>query len=176
MDAPHLQTVGHIPGRALHAASGGSADSHSLFPAHFRPGPVDHPPGPEVVQKAHHLACGMIYIDGACQYQQVGLQNGFFQRLQLLVVRAVGQVRFEAGIAAAAGPVKIPGQKEFPGLAAHLPGKLSCHHAGASLMVLSVDDDDLHALQNLPLILIFVFYRPPAGCDSHVFRQNVFIL
>ena len=72
-DAPHFQTVGHVFCGAFHAAAGSGADGHGLLPAHFRPGPVHHPPGAEMVQKAHHLAGGVVNIDGAFQYKEIGV-------------------------------------------------------------------------------------------------------
>ena len=99
-----------------------------------------------MVQKAHHLAGGVVNIDGAFQYEEIGVQDRFFQRRQVFIVRAVGQIRFETAVAAAAGVVKVPGQKKLLHLAAHLFRQLSGHHAGAPLMVLAVNNGDLHRL------------------------------
>ena len=110
-DAPHFQAVRHILYGALHAAAGSGGNGHSLLPAHFRQRPVDHPPCPEVIQKAHHLPRGVIHIYGAGQNQQIGFPYCGGKRLQLLIMRAVGQIGLETGIAAKAGLVEIPGQE-----------------------------------------------------------------
>ena len=143
-DAPHFQAVRHILYGALHAAAGSGGNGHSLLPAHFRQRPVDHPPCPEVIQKAHHLPRGVIHIYGTGQDQQIGFPYCGGKRLQLLIMRAVGQIGLETGIAAKAGLVEIPGQEKLPDFSAHLLRQLSRYHAGVPLMALPVNDRNFH--------------------------------
>lgn len=112
-----------------------------------------------MIEKTHHLPRGVIDIHGAFQNQQLRFQNGRRERFQLLIVGAVGQVCLEAGIASKAWRIKIPGQKKFPNLAAHLPGQLPGHHAGAARMVLPVDDHDFHYAHLRFLLLSVVIPR-----------------
>ena len=143
-DAPHFQTVGHIPCGAFHTPSGGGGNHHRLLVCHFRSGTVNDPPGSEVVEKAHHLARGVIDIHGAVQDQQVRFQNSRNQRFQLLTVGAAGQVCLETSKAAKTGLIKIPGQKEFLNFAVQLIGQFPSHHAGTACMVLPVDQCYFH--------------------------------
>ena len=106
---------------------------------------MNHPPGTEMVEEAHHLPRGVVDVDRAVQNHQLRLQNGLGQGLQLLIMGAMAQLRLKAGEAAQTGPVKVPGQEEFPHFSAHLPGQLPGGGAGAAHMVLPVNDHDFHA-------------------------------
>ena len=154
-DAPHFQAVGHVPHGAFHASAGCGGYGHGLLFTHFRQRPVDHPPGPQVVQKIHHGACGMIHIHRTCQDQQLRLPDGRRKGFQRRKMGTAAQICLKASAAAQAGPVKIPRQEELPDLPAHLAGKLPCHHAGASLMALAVNDDDLHLYGSSPDFFCF---------------------
>ena len=123
-DAPHFQAVGHVPHGAFHAAAGCGGYSHGLLFTHFRQRPVDHPPGPQVVQKIHHGACGMIHIHRTCQDQQLRLPDGRREGFQRRKMGTAAQICLKASAAAQAGPVKIPRQEELPDLPAHLAGKV----------------------------------------------------
>ena len=101
-DSPHFETVRHIPNGAFHSSAGGCGYGDRLLSAHLRQRPVNHPPSAEVIEKAHHLTCGMVYINRAFQYQQITVKNRRNKGLQFFIIRAVGLVIFETGITAKA--------------------------------------------------------------------------
>ena len=159
-NAPHLQTVSHVPGSAFHPSAGGSGYGNSLLSAHFRKRPVDHPPGSEMIQKAHHLPCGMVHINRAFQDQQIRFQDRLHQRLKFFVMRAVCKIGLEAGIATKTGHTKISGQKKLPELPANLIGKLPGHHTGTSLMALPMNNRNFHNNILPPFFLLFFIFPP----------------
>ena len=149
VNAPHFKAVCHILYRAFHSAACRSAYRNRLLFAHLRHRSVNHPPGSEVIEQAHHLTRGMININRAFKYQQIGVENRLSYRFKLFEVRTFGKLGIKTGVTAHAGFIKIPRQKEFFDFSADFTGKLSCRHAGASLMALSVNYQNFHNINLL---------------------------
>ena len=99
-----------------------------------------------MIQEAHHRTCSVVNINRTVKNQQIRLQHGRNQRFQFPVMGTVAKIRFEAGIAAETGLIKIPRQEKFPNFPSHFIGKFSCYHAGISFMILSVDHSNFHFL------------------------------
>ena len=106
-----------------------------------------------MVKQAHHLPGGVVDVHRAVENQQIRFQDCLFQRCQLPVVGAFAQFRLKAGKAPPAGLGKVPGQEEFPHLAANLFRKLPGSLTGAALMVLPVDHHNFHPIHPLLFLL-----------------------
>ena len=89
-NSPHFETVRHIPNGAFHSSAGGCGYGDRLLAAHLRQGPVNHPPSAEVIEKAHHLTCGVLYIHRAFKYQQITVKNCGNKALQLFIMGTFG--------------------------------------------------------------------------------------
>ena len=87
--SPQFQTVSHILHGAFHSSAGGGGYRDRLFSAHLRQRSVNHPPRAEMIQKTHHLACGMVHIHRAFQYQNIRIRNCRHKRFQFFIMRAV---------------------------------------------------------------------------------------
>lgn len=110
-DAPEEEAVGHILAGTLHPAACRGGDHYRLFPEISRFRAVYQPACAEVIEKGHHLAGGMIDVHWTGQNQHIRRVYGLYDGPQLLIMGTLRQIRTEAGPAARAGLVEIPGRK-----------------------------------------------------------------